>query len=557
MKKLLSLLLIIAVTGWIGWQNRIELIVWAAPKLSNTLNPFAPNKPIEWPQGPATAEAPANERPPNVILILTDDMGFNDISLYNGGAADGSQMTPNIDAIAHQGVRFDNGYAANAICAPSRASMLTGRYSTRFGFEYTPIFKMGPRIFSWMQELEPKTLPLIIDTETAATLPPVEDLGMPAEEITIAEVLKQQNYYTAHIGKWHVGSLEGMRPEDQGFDDSLYMKGTLYLPEDHPDVVNAKIEGDAIDRMVWATARYGAQFNGGSPFEPKGYITDYYTDEAVKVIEANRNRPFFLYLAHWGPHNPIQATREDYDAFPHIENHTLRVYAGMMRALDRSVEKVTAALEANGLSDNTLIIFSSDNGGAGYIGLPDINKPYRGWKLTHFEGGTHVPFMAKWPKKIKAGSRFQDPVHHIDIFHTIVAAAGAKAPTDRKLDGVDLLPYIRGENTTAPHQTLFWRQGFQQTVLHNGWKLIRSEQPEKPNAEVKKFLFNLKEDPTERNNLQAQRADKVGELEFLLDQHNSEQAAPAWPSVLKAPQLIDKTTNEEYQQGDTYLYWPN
>lgn len=216
-----------------------------------------------------------------------------------------------------------------------------------------------------------------------------------------------------------------MRPEDQGFDDSLYLKGTLFLPEDHPDVVNAKIEGDGIDQMVWATGTYAAQFNGGEPFQPMGYLTDYYTDEAVKVIEANRNRPFFLYLAHWGLHNPIQSTRADYDAFPHIENHTLRVYAGMMRSLDRSVEKITQALEDNGLSDNTLVIFTSDNGGAGYIGLPEINKPYRGWKLSHFEGGTHVPFMAKWPNKIPAGTSYKNPIHHIDLFHTIAAAAGA------------------------------------------------------------------------------------------------------------------------------------
>ena len=425
MKKLLSLIVILAIAAWSGWQNRVEVLVWAAPKLSKLLRPVGPNVPTQWQQGPATADSPPNDRRPNIILILTDDMGFNDISLYNGGAADGSVMTPHIDAIAQQGVVFENGYAANAICAPSRATLLTGRYSTRFGFEYTPIFKLGPKIFNWMEELNPGPLPTMIDTETAATLPPVEHLGMPPEEITIAEVLQQQGYYTAHIGKWHVGSLNGMRPEDQGFDDSLYLKGTLFLPEDHPDVVNAKIEGDGIDQMVWATGTYAAQFNGGEPFQPMGYLTDYYTDEAVKVIEANRNRPFFLYLAHWGLHNPIQSTRADYDAFPHIENHTLRVYAGMMRSLDRSVEKITQALEDNGLSDNTLVIFTSDNGGAGYIGLPEINKPYRGWKLSHFEGGTHVPFMAKWPNKIPAGTSYKNPIHHIDLFHTIAAAAGA------------------------------------------------------------------------------------------------------------------------------------
>ncbi|CAH0990669.1 N-acetylgalactosamine-6-O-sulfatase [Sinobacterium norvegicum] len=557
MKKLFTLLLAITIAAFIGWQNRIELVVWGAPIAAKILRPVGPNVPTQWQQGPATASVEPNQRPPNIIVILTDDMGFNDISLYNGGAADGSVMTPNIDAIAQQGVRFDKGYAANAICAPSRATLLTGRYSTRFGFEYTPIFKLGPRIFSWMDELEPRSLPLIIDTDTAATLPPVEDLGMPASEITIAEVLQQQDYYTAHIGKWHVGSLKGMRPEDQGFDDSLYMKGTLYLPENHPDVVNAKIEGDAIDRMIWAAGGYAAQFNGGEPFEPQGYLTDYYTDEAVKVIEANRNRPFFLYLAHWGLHNPIQATRADYDAFPLIEDHTLRVYAGMMRALDRSIEKITSTLEANGLADNTLVIFTSDNGGAGYIGLPDINKPYRGWKLTHFEGGTHVPFMAKWPNTIPAGTQYTEAIHQIDLFSTIAAAAGAEVPTDRIIDGVNLMPYILGESTGVPHKTLFWRQGHQQTVLHEGWKLIRADQPEQAEPSQKKFLFHLAADPTEQVNLLQQRPDKVAQLEALLATHNAEQAAPAWPSVLQAPQLIDKTTNADIEPDDVYLYWPN
>lgn len=557
MKKLLTLVLIVLIAGYTGWQNRVELLVWGAPKLSKLLRPVGPNVPTQWTAGPETATESPNERRPNIILILTDDMGFNDISLYNGGAADGSVMTPHIDAIAEQGVVFENGYAANAVCAPSRAAILTGRYSTRFGFEYTPIFKLGPKIFSWMQELDPGPLPIIIDTETAATLPPIEDLGMPPEEITIAEVLQQQGYYTAHIGKWHVGSLNGMRPEDQGFDDSLYMKGTLFLPEDHPGVVNAKIEGDGIDQMVWATGQYAAQFNGSEPFKPVGYLTDYYTDEAIKVIEANRNRPFFLYLAHWGLHNPIQTTREDYDAFPHIEDHTLRVYAGMIRSLDRSVEKITQALEDNGLSDNTLVIFTSDNGGAGYIGLPDINKPYRGWKLSHFEGGTHVPFMAKWPSTIQAGTRYEHPIHHIDLFHTIAAAAKAAVPTDRKLDGVDLMPYIVGDNTGAPHQTLFWRQGYQQTVLHEGWKLIRTDQPDKPEAAQKQFLFHLAQDPTEQTNLLDQRPDKVAELEALLAAHNAEQVETLWPSVLQFPQLIDKTSNAPYEEGDVYLYWPN
>lgn len=558
MKRILGALAVFAVAGYVAWQHRVDLLVWGVPKVAEVVSPIRANVPVIWTRGPQTASQTPAERAPNIILILADDMGFNDISLYNGGAADGTVMTPNIDAIAHRGVVFENGYAANAVCAPSRASLMTGRYSTRFGFEFTPFFKLGPTIFRWMEELDPQPLPLYIDQDKADALPDMRKLGMPASEITIAEVLKQSGYYTAHIGKWHLGLTNGMRPEDQGFDDSLNMAGTLYLPQDHPDVVNAKREYDAIDRMVWATARYAVEFNGGERFQPDAYLTDYYTREAVKLIEANRNRPFFLYLAHWGVHNPLQAKREDYDAFPEIKDHSLRVYAAMIRALDRGVGQVLQALEDNGLSDNTLVVFTSDNGGAGYIGLPNINKPYRGWKLDHFEGGLHVPFMARWPARIDAGTTMSDPIQHVDLFQTFAAAGRARVPGDRKLDGVDLLPFVRGEVSGAPHRTLFWREGYQQTVLHEGWKLIRADQPDKPAAAgQKKWLFNLGEDPTEKKNLVQQFPGKVATLEALLAAHNAEQAKPLWPSIVQSPQLIDKTGGQPYEEGDEYIYWPN
>ena len=181
-----------------------------------------------------------------------------------------------------------------------------------------------------------------------------------------------------------------------------------------------------------------------------------------------------------------------------------------------------------------------------------MNKPYRGWKLTHFEGGTHVPFMAKWPARISAGGQFKEPVHHIDLFHTIAGAAGAPLPAGVKLDGVDLLPYVRGERDGVPHETLFWREGYQQTVQHQGWKLIRTDKPE-----GKKWLFNLAEDPTEQVNLAAQHPEQASALESLLNAHNAEQADPLWPSVTQSPQLIDKHGGQPYEDGDEYIYWPN
>ena len=551
MKKLVGGGLVVALLGVIVWQHRVELLVLGAPKLRQMISPIPGNVPISWTRGPDVPSASPSERPPNIILILTDDMGFNDVSLYNGGAGDGSVMTPNIDAIALQGVTLTNGYAANAVCAPSRASILTGRYSTRFGFEFTPFPRVGATIFRWMQEVNQPELPTFIDRAEVDALPDMRELGMPAEEITIAEALQDAGYYTAHIGKWHLGATDGMRPEDQGFDDSLYMSGVFYLPEDHPDVVNAKREEEGIERMVWAFAEYSAQFNGGERFQPRGYLTDYYTEEALEVIENNRHRPFFLYLAHWGIHNPLQATRADYDALSHIEDHHLRVYSAMIRSVDRSVGQISAKLEALGLAENTLILFTSDNGGARYIQLPDINKPYRGWKLTHFEGGTHVPFMARWPARIQADSILDAPAHHVDLFHTIAAAAGAAVPSDRQLDGVDLMPFITGEETGLPHDTLFWREGHHQSVQHKGWKLIRAAQPDK------RWLFNLADDPTEQVNLADAEPGKVEELEALLAAHNAEQAGPLWPTVLNTPQLIDKHGGQPYVEGDEYIYWPN
>jgi uncharacterized sulfatase len=552
MKKLIGAVLVLLLLAGLVWQNKVELLVWGLPKVRQIVSPIPENVPTNWQTGPAAAELAPEDRAPNIIFILTDDMGFNDISLYNGGAGDGTVMTPHIDALAEQGVTFTNGYSANAVCAPSRATLLTGRYSTRFGFEFTPFPRIGSTIFQWMRN-EDAPLPSYFDQVALAALPenPLYEFGMPAEEVTIAEVLKEAGYYTAHIGKWHLGTREGLRPEDQGFDDSLNMAGLLYLPEGDPNVVNAKRPEDNIERMVWANAQYAAEFNGSDPFQPDGYLTDYYTEEALKVIENNQHRPFFLYLSHWGIHNPLQATREDYDEFAHIEDHHLRVYAGMIRSVDRSVGRVVEKLDELGLTENTLILMTADNGGAGYIQLPDVNKPFRGWKLTQFEGGIHVPFMAKWPAKIAPGSVMDAPVHHIDVFHTFAGAAGASVPSDRTLDGVDLMPYFTGEKAGLPHDTLFWREGHQQSVLHRGWKLIRADRPDK------RWLFNLAEDPTEQLNLAAEAPEKVAELEALLAAHNAEQAEPMWPSVLDGPQLIDKHGGQPFEPGDDYIYWPN
>ena len=550
MRKAIVTTFFLLFIGFFVWQNRINIAVWAIPKILNITTPVLSEGSSNWQEGPSLKDKISDKRP-NIILILADDLGFNDVSLYNGGAGSGSLITPNIDQIAKDGVMFENGYAANAMCAPSRASIMTGRYSTRFGFEFTPLFPGAVQLMKWISDIQDDELKIEIEEKLYEDAKDIFSAGIPTEEITIAEVLKDAGYYTAHIGKWHLGKVDGSHPNDQGFDDSLFMEGGLYLPENDKSVVNAKTD-HPVDSMVWAKGQFSASFNKNPSFAPSGYLTDYYTDEAIQVIEKNKHRPFFLYLAHWAVHNPLQALKSDVAAIRHhTTGHNLQVYSGMITALDRSVGRIVDALEKNGLTDNTFIIITSDNGGASYIELADINDPYRGWKLTHFEGGTHIPFMAKWPNQIQAGTKFIPAVHHNDIFQTIAAAGNAKVPTDRVLDGVDFLPFINGSKDEILHETLFWRQGHQQTVLHQGWKLIRTNKAEQ------KWLFHLEEDPTEQNNLVSDYPDKVQLLEQLLDKHNLEQVEPLWPSVANVPILIDKHAGEKYEKDDEYIYWPN
>ena len=536
-------------SGILIWEYKVNIIVWTLPKISNFMNPIQENIPTNWSEGPLEVLDKKDSRP-NIILILADDMGYNDISLHNGGAADGSLQTPHIDSLAKNGVWFSKGYAANATCAPSRASIMTGRYATRFGFEFTPIPDAGRTVLRWFAEEDDAVLKTRIDEEVANNLPSFMEQGMPSEQITIAEILKDAGYYTAHIGKWHLGQASGMSPIDQGFDDSLSLGSSRYLPEDHPDVVNAKFD-TSIDKMIWASGQYSARFNEGEYFAPDKYVTDYYTDEALKVIEKNKNRPFFLYLSHWAIHNPLQALRSDVEEMSHMPGHNLQVYSGMIRALDRSVGKIVEKLTDLNIQGKTLIIFTSDNGGANYIELEDINKPFRGWKVSFFEGGLRVPFIASWPNEIDSGLKFDKPVHHFDIFSTIAAAAKAQIPNDRKIDGVDLLPFIKKEIPIKPHKTLFWRSGNHQSVLHENWKYIISKKEEM------RWLFDTSLDPLEKNNLIESHPDEVQLIENLLAKFNSEQQDPLFPSSFEVPILIDKFEGKKIETNDEYIYWSN
>lgn len=509
-----------------------------------------PNHPVQWAEGPPVP--PKGDRPPNVVLILADDMGYNDITFNGGGIAHGLVPTPNIDSIGHDGVDFVNGYAGNATCAPSRAAIMTGRYPTRFGFEFTP----APLAFEKTVATEPEPgtpYPTTFDAAAAKRVPPLDAQGVPASEITIAEALKARGYHTLQFGKWHLGGAKGMRPEDQGFDESLgFISGaSMYLPEHDPDVVNSKQPWDPIDRFLWGNLPYEVQFNGSPMFAPRGYMTDYLTDEAIQAIKANRNRPFFMYFAPNAIHTPLQAKKEDYDALPQIKDHRLRVYGAMARNLDRNVGRILTTLRDEGLDRNTLVIFTSDNGGAGYIGLPDVNKPYRGFKMTFFEGGIHSPFFMRWPGHIPANSRYPYPVAHVDIFATAGGAAGAPMPKDRVMDGVDLLPFVTGARKGRPHEALYWRSGQYEVLLDGDWKLQSSA------ARHKVWLYDMAKDPTEQHDLSAAMPQKVAELTAKLRAEDAQMAKPLWPSVIRGPIFVDKPSGVPHLRTDEYIDWDN
>ena len=282
-------------------------------------------------------------------------------------------------------------------------------------------------------------------------------------------------------------------------------------------------------------------------------MTDYFSRQAVRVIEANRHRPFFLYLAYNAPHTPLQAEQADYAALAHIDDHTERTYAAMLRGLDRGIGQVLDALDDNGIADNTIVIFTSDNGGAGYVGLPDLNKPYRGWKITFFEGGIHTPYFMRWPAKIAAGSRYDSAVAHVDIFSTALAAAGVAPPQDRVIDGVDVLDYALADPQPPLSRPLFWRTGGYKVVMRDGWKLQWQEQTGET------WLFNLNEDPTEQVNLSldAAHAEKLRTLRAALDDLDSQMAEPLWPALIEAPIPVDYTIDKLPETDYETILWSN
>jgi len=527
MKKILIVTLALLGLGLIFWK---DVLFWLLVQTAAPKDNVGPNQEIVWQQGPETR---SDDRP-NIIVIVADDLGINDMTDYDDLDPSGTMDTPNIDFIANSGIKFKNAYSGSATCAPSRGMIVTGRYATSTGYEFTPVPDGMARAINLFNPEE-----TIYMAESVESNPLYDNQGLPAEEITFAETLKDAGYYTAHIGKWHLGRGPVFAPLSQGFDESLMMASGLFLPEDDPNVVNAYLPWDPIDKFLWAILDYAASFNESSErdnwFKPKGYLTDYYTDEALKVIEANKNRPFFLYLAHWGVHTPLQALKSDYDKLTHIDNHIERVYAAMIMSLDRSVGRIVESLEANGLSDNTWIIFTSDNGGANYIGLRYINSPYRGWKLTLFEGGIKVPLIF-WKDGI-ASQEVAQRAMHIDIMPTIHGLINEELT--HSVDGIDLF----ADEYDLNQRPIFWKTGHNKVVIKDNWKLQVEEYSQK------QWLFNLADDPTEQLELSDQYPEKVYELMALINQHSEGAKNFIYKPPLLANVDVDRNLKEAVEEG--------
>jgi len=401
---------------------------------------------------------------PNLLLIFVDDMGYADPVCYGGTLV----PTPNIDTLAAGGVRCTDGYVTSPVCAPSRCGLLTGAYNQRFGMQWNED--------QWRNN----------------------PYQIPEEHKLLPEALSAGGYKTGHLGKWNVS-----RDVTVAFDEArgvMDWKGHYFAAEDGTFF---GVDGAGGDQVSGATEPHG-----WGPERPGAdYLTDTLTDYAVDFIQRHggqqgeQARPFFLYLAYNAVHSPWQAKQTDASKYAHLPNEPLRLYAAMLASLDENIGRVLGQLKQSGLDDNTLVAFISDNGPA--LGSKQIKgwKPewpeevlmgsaalLRGRKAQYYEGGIRVPFILCWPGQLQAGAEYRHPVSTMDVYATFCAAAGVPIPDGTRLDGLNLLPFLQGENSGSPHETLFWLSNDQGAVRRGDWKLVITRwQP-------KLQLFNLAED---------------------------------------------------------------
>ncbi|MFO7672539.1 MAG: sulfatase-like hydrolase/transferase [Lutibacter sp.] len=425
-----------------------------------------------------------SNRSPNFIIILADDLGYEDVG-FNGSL---DIPTPNIDKIASQGATFTNAYVSYAVCGPSRAGLITGRYQDRFGFSRNPLFA-----------------------------PNDPEMGLPLTEETLAAALKKANYKSVALGKWHLGAHESLRPLQRGFDDfyGFLSGGHQYFPEllTLQDEYEVKANFDAYKTKL---------LRNNDRVEENEYLTDAFSREAVAYIEKYKAEPFFIYLAYNAPHTPLQATEKYLNRFENIKDEKRKTYAAMVSAVDDGVGNVLQKLEELGLTENTVVVFLSDNGGPESTNGSN-NGRLRGGKSALFEGGIRVPFAMKWPKKIPAGMIYDAPIISLDLFSTFIAQSTIPIKTKNELDGVNLVPYLTGENTGKPHDYLFWRK-----FDHQNYAAISSSEDKMIIDKERQMLFNLTKNISESDNIINQNQEIFKQLLFKYEEWKSKMIDPVF-----------------------------
>ena len=435
-----------------------------------------------------------NNALPNIIVIISDDQGYADVGFHGSKEV----FTPNIDRIASNGVIFSEGYVSFAVCSPSRAGLITGKYQNRFGY-----------------------------TRNILLTPKDSTMGLPLTEQTLPDVLKKANYKTKAIGKWHLGAHKSLIPESRGFDEfyGFIIGGHRYFPDDLNlnDLKEARSQMDGyITKLL----------DNGKRVDISKYLTEELSDNAVKFIDENSDNPFFLYLSYNAPHTPLQATKKDLERNMHIEHEKRRTYAAMVTSLDDGVGLILDKLEEKNISDNTIVVFLSDNGGVECYNHSD-NGILRGGKGEFFEGGIRVPFVMQWPKVIPKGLVYDKPIIALDLFATAASVANVEKYIEGEIDGVNLIPYITGVNNKLPHNFLYWQNRDKDIDVIRGerYKYLRMGEEE--------YIFDLKNDISEENNIINSSKTIYDDLKFNFKE---------WDKEMIDPVFLDLYMGKEYDK---------
>ncbi|MDD2600242.1 MAG: sulfatase-like hydrolase/transferase [Kiritimatiellae bacterium] len=399
---------------------------------------------------------------PNVIVIMADDLGYNDLGFQGSPHI----KTPHLDALAASGVIFTDAHAAAAVCSPSRAGFVTGRYQQRFGHE--------------------------------ANIPPLGK-GIDTSERTIGQAFQSLHYKTAIFGKWHLGNDESRYPTELGFDEFWGLREGSRSYWYEPDKSDKPGNFHAIEHN-------GKQV----PFE--GYLSDCLADRAIEFVKLSGKNPFFIFLSFTAPHTPLHAKPEDLKA---ADNNP---YVALIQNMDMNIGRLLNTLQAQDLRENTMVWFLSDNGG---IADQASNLPLNGKKGLKFEGGQRVPFILSWPARLHAGQRYDALTSSMDIYATSYAAAGGQPFTDKPLDGVDLIPFVTGARSGAPHAQLYWRRLGCAAMRDGRWKLIRI-----PGSLA--ALYDVEKDLGEKNNLAQSMPERAGKMLAALKNWETQMVDPLW-----------------------------